>query len=69
MVFHYLKKVNQNIICWQETHIKQADKKYLVNKTLGLEYISANRKKKINGVALYKNPQLQQHLFFADDQL
>lgn len=35
---------------------------------MGLEYISANCKKKTNEIGLYIDAQLQPHLLFADDQ-
>lgn len=31
-IFHWLHKPNANVICLQETHIKNIDKKYLINK-------------------------------------
>uniref|UniRef100_A0A2D4L7E2 Endonuclease/exonuclease/phosphatase domain-containing protein n=1 Tax=Micrurus paraensis TaxID=1970185 RepID=A0A2D4L7E2_9SAUR len=61
-LFHYLRKLNLDIVCLQEIHIK----KYLINKRLGEEFILAGVKK-INGVALYIKPQFKSKLLIADD--
>lgn len=53
-VFQYLKKQNADVICLQETHIKEKDIRLLENRRLGKEFISANSKKK-NGVVMYIN--------------
>lgn len=52
-IFHWLVKQNANLICLQETHIKQSDIKYILNKTLGEEFYSFADKKKKRGTLIY----------------
>ena len=66
-IFYYLQKLKQDVICMQETHIKKEDFKYLVNKKLGKEFVSASGKKK-NGVVLYIKPRLNPKLVMSDEQ-
>lgn len=66
-VFHYVKKFSANVICLQETHIKEKDIRLLKNRKLGNEYISANEKKK-NGVVFYVDNRLKAKIAFKDKE-
>lgn len=46
------KKIEDNIICLQETYIKEKDIKCLIYTNLGKKIISAGTKKKRNGFVL-----------------
>lgn len=40
IVLHWLKKQKCNVICLQETHVKNVDYIFLLNKQLGEEFYS-----------------------------
>lgn len=48
-IFHYLKKkkLKQDVICLQKTHIRNVNIKYLIRRSLGEELFAANSKKKL----------------------
>lgn len=49
-VFHWLDKQKSIITCLQELHIKKSEKKYVLNKKLGEDFVSLVQKKKKRGV-------------------
>uniref|UniRef100_A0A670HSH1 Reverse transcriptase domain-containing protein n=1 Tax=Podarcis muralis TaxID=64176 RepID=A0A670HSH1_PODMU len=62
-----LKKKNLDIICLQETHVASKHKKILINKRLGNEFISSDKKKK-RGVVLYIKNNIELHQLFKDEE-
>lgn len=63
MSFKQLEKLRADIICLQETHIKQADSHRIEQRKLGKLFVAADKLKKKRGVAIYisdhLNPQLR----------
>lgn len=64
-VFHFLQKQKCEIICLQESHIKQGEEKYIENGKLGKSYISANKKRK-KGVVIYVKDQIESKEIYND---
>ena len=57
--FNYLKKLNSDIICLQETHIKKSHEKLLDCKGLGRLYNASAEEKKRGVVVYIKTPHMQ----------
>uniref|UniRef100_A0A670HYM7 Reverse transcriptase domain-containing protein n=1 Tax=Podarcis muralis TaxID=64176 RepID=A0A670HYM7_PODMU len=66
-VFHILKKEHLDIICLQETHIARIHRKLLINKRLGLEFVSSDKVKK-RGVVIYVKEKWEPKMIFKDDE-
>lgn len=64
-IFQYLGKHRPDIVCIQETHINEKDIRFLKNKKLGNEFISASSQRK-RGVAIYVNDKYKVKTLFAD---
>lgn len=62
---HWLKKQKADIICLQEVHIRNKDKKFLENRSLGLDFHSLSDKK-VKGVVFYINKDLSPVQIFSD---
>lgn len=60
-IFKQLRKARADIICLQETHLKEADQKYLSCPKLG-QYFYASDQKKKRGVATYISDDLKPKL-------
>lgn len=67
-VFNWIKKQNCNVIGIQETHIKNTDNKYLINKNIGEVFYSLSDKNKKRGVAIYVKKVLKPKKLFTDNQ-
>ena len=66
-ITHALKKQKLDLICLQETHVKKLQRKLLVNKSLGQEFISSDIKKK-RGVVIYASDKLDPKQIFKDNE-
>lgn len=63
-----LKKLNLDIICLQETHIKKSDKKWLEYKKLGNLFCASDLvKKKKKGLTIYAKEEIEAELIYASD--
>ena len=56
--FQYLRKLNMDIICFQETHIKRQDSKLIKNKGLRKLFLSSDREKKKKGLVMFVKEKL-----------
>lgn len=65
-VYHWLNKQNCYIICIQETHIKNTEDKYLINKQLEEKFFASIDKKK-RGTLTYILKELNPRKVFSDD--
>uniref|UniRef100_A0A670IZE6 Reverse transcriptase domain-containing protein n=1 Tax=Podarcis muralis TaxID=64176 RepID=A0A670IZE6_PODMU len=64
---HILKKESLDIICLQETHIARKHKRILINKRLGNEFVSSDKRKK-RGVIIYIRKQLEAQQIYKDEE-
>lgn len=67
LVYHWLKKQKVDILCLQEGHIKNKDKKFSEKHTLGAEFYSLANKK-VRGVVFYVNKDLCPIQVFSDSE-
>lgn len=65
MMNHWLKKQKADILCLQEVHIRNKDKRFLENRLLGLDFHSLSDKK-VKGVVFYINKDLSPTQIFSD---
>lgn len=61
-IFTQLRKLNAEIICLQETHIRERDAHFLQDKKLGICFYAAEEQKKKRGVVTYVKEELQPKL-------
>lgn len=67
LVNHWLKKQKDDILCLQEVHIRNKDKKYIENCMLGLDFCSLSNKK-TRGVVFYVKYDLCLTQIFMDSE-
>lgn len=61
-IFNQLRKLNSDVICLQETHIKEKDTHLPNNKKLGVHFYASDEQKKKRGVVTYIIKELQPKL-------
>lgn len=65
--FLQLKKLQAEIICLQETHMKEHDCKLLNCKQLGQVFVACDKEKKKRGLAIYVKDHLHPRQIYATE--
>lgn len=66
LLFHYFEKNQYDVLCIQETKIRENEIKYIQNKKLGNIFWSSDEKKRKRGVAIYVNRKYETKKLFGD---